>query len=61
MTALLLTLLLAAPNTKQLAEEYFKADEARRFAIREELKDSAEAEQMVAFLEKSERGFARLR
>ncbi len=29
--------------------------------IREELKDSAEAEQMVAFLEKSERGFARLR
>jgi pimeloyl-ACP methyl ester carboxylesterase len=39
MTGLLLTLLLAAPNTKKLAEEYFKADEARRFAIREELKE----------------------
>lgn len=39
MTAWLLTLLLAAPNTKELAKEYFKADEARRYAIREELKE----------------------
>jgi UDP-N-acetylglucosamine acyltransferase len=30
-------------------------------AVRAELPDSAEAERMVAFLEKSERGFARRR
>ena len=39
MTGLLLTLLLAAPpDADKLAAEYFTATEARRFAIREELK-----------------------
>ena len=39
MTGLLLTLLLAAPDTDKLVAEYFTANEARRFAIREELKE----------------------